>query len=308
MGVLPAARVKTSRGEEDLTRHLNLNIHAGGLSKGGLRAVWLLPVPAMGANKGGFTLMKFGIKHALVVAICALCVCVVATGTVVAVTSATNRNAEASQPGGVTTIRFFSGTIAAPVPSTASARFWSATGLMSNVASITVGSSDEVWLTAGGRGFTHVRNPQGVAPAVWSPTPNNLAMTGRPVEPPATQGAGVSLTWGSTGNSAITVRGIYHSSNTTLDLFIGDRIVLAPSGADAEVQFEIIRTVRSAASGTGTTTVTSTFERGFRDIPLPANQQATFRGWALEPGGTLLFPRGLPVAVFANKRLYAIHS
>lgn len=260
--------------------------------------------------------MKFTIKHALVVAIAALCVCVVATGTVVAVTMS-NRETEAATASLTLRMENAAGNLVT------SGGFWQA-GTNVPHAEVTInfnGHFEILLMTGSGEGLLVNRMQFGSS---------SLGGFGRYI---------VGTTWLMThmaSNNAQIIARLYYASfsgqfpqrntlrlvifgnpshlvDNTLTIRLTDTptppLVFTPGPGDQTFSSSITRVVRSAATGTATTTITSDFEHGFRNIPEPANQLGTFRGWAL-PGntGVVIFPRGLPVPIFSNLRLYAVHT
>ena len=251
--------------------------------------------------------MKFTIKHALVVAVCALCVCVVATGTVVAVTVSRAQTEAATQLTGIITLLPTSTHPAMGFASTTVRyRAWGSgevEGTLRERASFSFLPGNSVFVSAGdGLG---IRGVAIQAAGVW--TYEDIPLTQVTPRPPMPRLAAAGLHFTRIGNNdgSMMIDSVGNLNDITVRMWIAPRRYMVVG--DSDFRYTITRVVRSAATGTATTTVVSEFGQGFHAIPEPANQLATFRGWALEAGGTLLFPRGLPVPVFSTKRLYAVH-
>ena len=261
--------------------------------------------------------MKFSVKHALVVAIAFLGICVVATGTVVAVTMSGNREAAAANWGTLTVLVINVPALPGADPrnetprstnnfATGSATNPNHDGVMVETSSFTLGFGEGRVVAAPPGHTFHAFHRPNYNPATGATTWVS-ALLHSPLTDVGMVGFrhGIRLGWSSHRRQTL----IIYADNLLENITVGVSVrPLEPGELDVvEVGHTVTSVVRSAATGTATTTVTHELFQGFHVIPDPVNQNATFRGWALEPGGNLMFPRGLPVPVFSTKRLYAVH-
>ena len=237
--------------------------------------------------------MKFTIKHALVVAIAALCVCVVGTGTVLAVTL-NNREAEAFT--GSFTINVSTGTVAEQNA-----------GHILNITSV------------GGSIVTGTSVPLGttfwvaVAPGR---TISNLNFGGDygggfPLaDYSGVNAAANNAFWGTTMFVESWAHGTWVYITVNNPRFAGTTHQL------------IVSTVPRVALNTpllhritrrhGTTSAGSNLAQGWHDVTAtggtlpPVGTGGTFRGWSTTSGGAVVFPVGLPIPIFSDMELWAI--
>ena len=274
--------------------------------------------------------MKFGIKHALVVAIAALCVCVVATGTVLAVTMG-NRNVEAGATGNITFRFVDQNNQLIPTPD-----------IMNP--SVTVGS----WLNSGSMTLHPVVDGSTTAPrgrvflidamwgtgltaaivgtsthTMWELDTELIAGTTSPARPGFQLSAGSLFQWFDVENrvarwnNRLMVLPTGVSGDITITFRIGEQRALTVT-QEVDHMFRVVRSEFSAETGTARRNMSVlTVDQGWHmvhggtettGIPRPTTRTATFRGWAVSPTGAIVFPVGLPMPVFSNLRIYAIHA
>ena len=270
--------------------------------------------------------MKFTIKHALVVAISALCICVVATGTVLAVTMG-NRGAEAAGNAVSVTIQFWNED---NTPAEGHVRSAGSDIEAAHSKTISWVEGTTIFIAAGGA-VSHISNVYHVAGGAgshwFSPTLTRGTQAGFQVGGvgggffflyshwvPAAQVAGnrllteLAMTFAMTG-SGITSRTI--------------RIIMSPGAQqifwDASGNPLLTITRRANTSNPavlqreqGWHNVVTATANTAGTIPAPTDAQmggtGTFRGWSFTQNGAIVFPVGLPMPVFSDMEIWAIRN
>ena len=279
--------------------------------------------------------MKFGIKHALVVAICALCVCVVATGTVLAVTY-TRRDAEASEPD-----------------------IFTITGLLRIGWAGSPQVSEHMNIQILGAGLTGVSTigqsiqvPGGqTIKVIARPSPEQLAarggrvawlhhgigMTGGDVDcqPSAWSYGnaepqwdwirpGFRATWFDSRPNVMLITlplNVLDSGSRTVSLWARGANLTGGSLPPFPNEIRVHHQLTRRANVTDPAVITR--PEGWHDvvtdtantagtIPAPTAAQmggtGTFRGWAMVQNGSIIFPVGLPMPVFSDMEIWAIRN
>ena len=253
--------------------------------------------------------MKFSVKHALVVAIAALCVCVVAGSTIVAVSmgrreaEAATRSLSVSIAGG-TNVNLLSVGASTSVP-------WQPIPV-SNF-SVPPNSSVAIGTTGGYRvyGFTHLTVYR--LGSFW----HSIALNNGPFLFGSANVAavlGIQIQWATaSGTNALRIVNLGGGADDmSLVLGIGAwRPLISEAGQD-DLSHEITR-----RDTTGSIVDTITRAQGWHpvvdavgnttQIGRPAAVATNFRGWSYRAGGPLLWPVGLPMPVFASKNIYAVN-
>ena len=271
--------------------------------------------------------MKFSVKHALVVAIAALCVCVVAGSTVVAA-SMNNREAAASNPT-ATTFQLINEDESPATSQWIRVGGVNVVNMGNGMWSAEAGTLASVWFDAGGlRSLNGSRvMPFAMPYSFTAVVSGNFAL-----------GAQLQLTW----TEQLLTSGFRLNTTTQSFTFRVPAPGVLPNLVFQRGEVENVRVMSTSARVTLSTVLPAPYGEQTRDINpgyylvsnrvgpssllttatgaragyLPIRSHAStaintvtnFRGWALVEGGPIIFPVGLPVGIFTDMRLFAIFS
>ena len=252
--------------------------------------------------------MKFGVKHALVVAVCALCVCVVATGTVVAVTMNSRTAEAATRTVPVVVINHAGVTLG----SYAAMVNWAdgSSGLATN--GITLGAWNTIGLALPPSQIT----PMGLTDRGVNVMPPTLTVTGGTGH--IQSSAGMQIIWTPEG---LTAHGLGPIQGNHFSLFVPNDARITNITIRMREHFwelptqgmSLHRIVRRNNTGGAIDTITRV--QGLHGVstgvgtPIPnPTTPANFRGWSYRVGGAVIWPVGLPMYVVSDMRIYAIHG
>ena len=248
--------------------------------------------------------MKFTIKHALVVAICALCVCVVATGTVVAVSSSGNQAyARATQMIRTELIGSTRPTGNGYLGHRDRNNTMTPLATHGNPLEFTLHDQLRFDFLNPGYAVWELRYIAGThaARVLWRNSWNEMA-------------------------DSSNMRGVFHPvrRNTyPFDLRTLDVVNPFPttwlSTITIQIQWRAVANMEAPRHQVNMVQVTRVWDgnaqtalnrnTGWHEFSGPSSAVLagrSFRGWGLNPTGPLLFPVGLPVPIFSDTRLYAI--
>ena len=263
--------------------------------------------------------MRFTIKHAMVLALCVLSVCVVTMGTVVAV-SVGGRNAEAST--GHVTFRFQITDRAGLEPDQMGSIMWNIGSVANQMIFVStaetpvfeytlpvgvplVFSSDFVRLNNINAMTVNRNRNIGDASFLSAIQARNAGMVGSFLR----EGGGSSVFMGGNGYVIGTRPG-------TVTLNFDHHTIWAPFnwiGQDVDVPHTI---TRHNSAGVVLDTITRSNDwfpvvnaaGTASQIGRPAAVATNFRGWSYRAGGPLLWPVGLPMPVFSEMDIFAVNS